>query len=94
MHYLTNSLFFYIPLLYYYTSLNSSVICCLFSGDMFLSFGSSDSSLTSLICSFFDFLETLVSLPAILLPIKSPVVSDIFWISLFEAVFVACYRFL
>ena len=34
-----NVLFFYIPLLYYYTNLNSSIICCLFSGDIYLSFG-------------------------------------------------------
>ena len=75
MHCLTNSLFFDIPLLYFYTSLNSSIICCLFAGDMYLSFGASDSSLASLFCGF---LETLVILSAILLPIKSPVTSAIF----------------
>ena len=78
MHCLTNSLFFDIPLLYYYTSLNSSIICCLFSGDMYLSFGASDSSLASLFCVFLDFLETLVILSAILLPIKLPVASALF----------------
>ena len=31
----------------------------------------------------------LVYLPAILLPIKSPVASAVFWIALFEAVFIA-----
>ena len=89
MHCLTNLLFFNIPLLYHYTSLNSSIICCLFPGDMYLSFGVSDSSLTSLFCGFLDFLETLVILSAILLPIKSPVASAVFWIALFEAVFIA-----
>ena len=76
MHCLTNLLFFNIPLLYHYTSLNSSIICCLFPGDMYLSFGASDSSLASLFCErnfTEDFLETLETLSAILLPIKSPV---------------------
>ena len=36
-----------------------------------------------------DFLETLVILSAILLPIKSPVASAVFWTALFEAVFIA-----
>ena len=35
--FLTNLLFFDIPLLYCYTNLNSSIICCLPSGDMYLS---------------------------------------------------------
>ena len=35
-----------------------------------------------------DFFETLVILSAILLPIKSPVASAIFWIALFQAVFI------
>ena len=39
--------------------------------------------------SFVDFFETLVILSAILLPIKSPVASAVFWIALFEAVFIA-----
>ena len=89
MHCLKNLLFFGMPLLYYYTNLNSSIICCLFSGDMYLSFGASDSSLASLFCGFLDFLETLVILSAILLPIKSPIASAVFWIALFEAVFIA-----
>ena len=78
MYCLTNSLFFDIPLLHYYASLNSSIICCYFSGDMYLSFIVSDSSLASLYGGFLDFLETLVILSAILLPIKSPVASAIF----------------
>ena len=84
MHCLTNSLFFDIPLLYYYTSLNSSIICCLFSGDMHLSFGASDSSLASLFCELVeDFFETRVILSVILLPVKSPVASAVSWIAFF-----------
>ena len=35
---LANLLFFDIQLLYYYTDLNSSIICCLFSGDVYFYF--------------------------------------------------------
>ena len=35
------------------------------------------------------FFETLAILSAILLPIKSPAASAVFWIALFEAVFIA-----
>ena len=65
-HCLPTLLFFDIPVLYCYTNLNSSIICCLFSGDMYLSFGS---SVTLLVLSFCDFLEdfdALVILSAIL----------------------------
>ena len=87
---LKNLLFFDIPLLYYYNTLNSSIICCLFSGDMCLCFGVCDSSLASLFCERFqDFFETLVILSAIFLPIKSPIASAVFRIALFEAVFIA-----
>ena len=89
MHCLKNSLFFYIPLLYYYTSLNSSIICCLLSVDMYHLFCVSDSSLASLFCGYLDFLETFVILSAILLPIKSTVASNVFWIAFFEVVFIA-----
>ena len=89
MHCLTNTLFFDIPLLYHYISLNSSIISCLFSGDMYLSFGVSDSSLASLFCGFLDFSETVVILSAILLLIKSSVTSAVFRIVLFKAVFIA-----
>ena len=72
---LTNSLFLDNPLLYYYyASLNSSIICSFFPGDMYLSFGASDPSLFS---GFLDSLETLVTLSTILLPIKSPVASAV-----------------
>ena len=36
-----------------------------------------------------DFLETIVILSVTLLPIESPVVFAVFWITLFEAVFIA-----
>ena len=39
--------------------------------------------------SLADFFETLVILSAILLPIRSPVASAVFWIALFDAVFIA-----
>ena len=60
-----------------------------FPGVMYLSFDVSDSSLASLFCGFLDLLETLVILSAILLPIKSLVASAVFWIALFEAVYIA-----
>ena len=82
---LTNLLLFDIPLLYCYTNLNSSIICFLSSRDMYLLFGTSVSSFGN---SLGDF-KTLVILPAILLPIKSPVSSAVFWIAFFEAVFIA-----
>ena len=71
MHCLANLLLFDILLLYYYTNLNSSIIYCLFSGDVCLSFGISILFLASAFCeciSFEDF-EALVILSAILLPI-------------------------
>ena len=81
---LTNLLFFDTPLLYCYNNLNSSIICCLSSGDVYLLFGASISLLASsfLECNFVecfaeDF-ETLVILSAIVLPIKSPVSSAVF----------------
>ena len=50
----------------------------------------STSSVSSLLSnSLVDFSETLVILSAILLPIKSLVASAVFWIALFEAVFIA-----
>ena len=48
------------------------------------------STSVSLFCnSLADFFETLVILSAILLPIKSPVAFAVFWIALFDAVFIA-----
>ena len=91
MYCLTNLLFFDTPLWYY----NSS-FCCLFSGDIYLSFGISIWLLASSFCecnsvdcnSPEDIFEKFVILSPILLPIKSPVASAVFWIALFEAVFI------
>ena len=82
MHHLLNLLFFGIPLLYYYINLNSSIICCLSCGDIYISFGIS--LLASFECNSFecnsveDFFEALVILSAILIPIKSPVPPAVF----------------
>ena len=90
VHYLTNLLFFDIPLLYYYINLISSVILCLSSGDIYLSLGISLSYSFVIVSELFcgELLETFVVLVAILLPIISPVVSAAFWITL-EVVFSA-----
>ena len=74
------------------TNLNSSIIWCLYSRDMYLFFGVTltTSSSVSLFCnSFADFFEALVILSAIFLPIKSPVASAVFWIALFKAALIA-----
>ena len=87
MYYLKNLLLFDIPSLYYYTKLNSSMICCLFSRDIYLSFGISPSFLSVFEChsfehsstecnSFKDF-EIVAILSAILLQVKSPVASAV-----------------
>ena len=89
MYCLENLLFSDIPLLYYYTNLNSSTICC-FSGDICLSFG-----ISVLFLAFSSselFFVALVTLSAILLPIKWPVTFAVFWIALFEAVFIASVK--
>ena len=39
--------------------------------------------------SLVDFFETLAILSALLLPIKSPGASAVFWIALFDAAFIA-----
>ena len=79
---------FDIPLLCYYVNLRSSIIFCLFSGDMY--------SFISLICSspfvtvsklfFGEVFETFVILAVVLLPIRSWVNSAVFWIAIFEAI--------
>ena len=73
------------------TNLNSSIICCLSSGDRYLLFGASIPSIWNSLKrnSVGDFFETLVILSAIWLPIKSPVAFAVFWIALFEAAFIA-----
>ena len=89
---LINLLFFDITLLYYYILLKSSIIFCLFSGNICLSlrislwsllFSSSFLTVSELFC---EVLEAFVIFYAILLPIKSPVASTVFIIALFEAV--------
>ena len=67
---LLNSLFFGIPLLYY-VSFNSSIIFCLSLGEIYLSFGISLLTSSSL-CGF------AVILSVILLPIKSPLAFAVF----------------
>ena len=72
---------FGVSLLYHYTNLNLSIICCLSSRDMylFLGVGLFKPTSLSLFCnSLADFFETLVILSAILLPIKWSVASAVF----------------
>ena len=76
MHCLTNLLFFDTPLVYHVNP-NSSIICCLSSGDIYLSYVISNSS-SFCECNFLEDFEGLVILLAILLPIKSPVASAAF----------------
>ena len=81
MHCLSNLLFFEIPLLYCYTNLNSSIICCFSSRDMYIFLGvalSTSTFFSSVGNTFVDFFETIVILSAILLPIKSLVASAVF----------------
>ena len=84
---------YFIINLYFYFNLSLSIICSFFSKDIHVSFGISvsnpifsvsHSSLSGLFCR--EFLETFVVLSAILLTIKLPVVSAIFWIAVFEPV--------
>ena len=82
---LTNIKFFDIPLLYYYTNINSSIICFIFSGDIYLSFGTSISlsessfhECNSIKCNFLeDFSIMRVTLSAVLFSIKSPAASAV-----------------
>ena len=78
MCHLSNLLFFDIPLLYYYISLNSSISCCLSFGEIYLSFGISLLTSFDCISSLCDFFDALVILSAILLPTKSLVASAVF----------------
>ena len=52
---------------------------------------STSTSVSSFGNSLADVFETLVILSAILLPIKSPVALAVFWIALFDAVFIASF---
>ena len=88
-----NFIIFWYPIIIYlyYINLRSSIIFYLSSGDIYLSLGISlwnpifsSSFVIELFCG--EFVETLVTLSAILLPIKLPVESAVFIIALFEAV--------
>ena len=82
MYCLINVLFINIPLLYY-INISSSITFCLSSGDLHLSFGMYVSSKLFSECNFLD---ELLILSTVLIPIKSPVASAVFWIALFQAV--------
>ena len=90
---LTNLLFFGIPLFYCYTNLNLSIICFLFSGDMYLFLGVALFTPTSvsLFCDLFAdfFCSTCYLISNFIIPIESPVASVVFWIALFDADFIA-----
>ena len=84
MHRLSSLLFFGIPLLYCYTNLNSSKVCRLSFGEIYLSFGISLLTSFDCISSLCDALVTsfrlgfAVILSEILLPNKSLFVSAVF----------------
>ena len=86
VYYLTNLLFFDILLSYYCINLRSSIIFCLFSGDIHLSL------CISLSCSFitvseliwFKFFQTFEILSTMSLPLKSRVASTVFLIYSFR----------
>ena len=88
VYYLTNLLFFDIALLYYYINLGWSIIFFLSFGDIYLSLSISLSFSFVIVSESFcgELLKTFVILLGILLPIKSPVASAVFWITLFEEV--------
>ena len=82
VYYLTSLLFFSIPLLYHHINLRSSIIFCLFLGDIYISsgiflsspiFSASFVTVSEILCG--KVLEIFVILSAILLPIKSPAAS-------------------
>ena len=84
-----------VDLVYWIRNLWCFDILCLFSGGIYLSLGISVSYLM-LSASFVTVselfygkvIEAFVILSSILLPIKSPVASAVFWSALFEAVLV------
>ena len=76
-------------ILHYYTliiDLRLSIILCLSSSDIYLYLDNSLSFLVVTVSDLFccGFFWAFVILLAILLPIKSPAVSAVFWIALFE----------
>ena len=85
MYCLASSLFFDIQSIYYYINLRSSIIFYVFPGDIYLSFGIflSNTIFSASLSTVFQLLwgavfDTFVILSAILLSIKSPVVSAFF----------------
>ena len=65
LHCLKKQLYFAIPFqLYIYINLSSKIICCLFSGDMYLSFGISNkfSAVSSVCMGIIDLLVILSSI--------------------------------
>ena len=85
MYCLTSSLFFDTQLIYYYINLRSSIIFCLFPGDIYLYFGIflSNTIFSASLSTGFQLpcgavFDTFVILSAVLLSIKSPVVSAFF----------------
>ena len=93
----SKSVIFDILLLYYYGNLNSSIICCLFFEIciflLVLLFHYWHhhfvSALSAAPLNSLEDFDALVILSAIFLPIKSPVVSAVLWLALFEAVSIA-----
>ena len=71
---------------HYYISLRSSIIFCYLSRDIYLSVGISFSLSTVSEVSCGEFLEAFLISFAILLLIKSPFGTVVFWIALFETV--------
>ena len=88
MHCLKNLLLFDIPLLYCYINLRSSITFYLSSGDTCLSLDISLLSSFVLVSEYFcsEVFETFVILSAILSPIKLPIATAVFWITVFEVV--------
>ena len=61
-----------------------------YSGDIYLSFGIFVSSKLSFCkCKFLEDFDVLLISSVILLPIKSPFGSSVFWVDLFESFFIA-----
>ena len=54
MYFLTSLLFFDVPLLYYYFNLKSTIISCIFSGDIYVFLGISLYFSELFCCEFFD----------------------------------------
>ena len=82
---------FWFSIFSYYIKFRSSIICCPFSRDLYLSFGISLSSSIFSVFKLFcgELLETFVILYTNLLPIKSLVSAAVFWIAFYETVLIA-----